>query len=140
VEEVLPSVQPNGKLPLSELAITILKENSTAHYDNIRALWHIGDEVLKAREIVPSGSWRKELSECAAMAGVHPGSLDDAARAAKAFPTEDRECVLSSFASAGTPLTRSHVVVLSRMTRARRTRAIETMLRAPCSVADLRSL
>ncbi len=126
--------------PLRELVTTIVKEKATAHYGSIRALWCIGDQLLKVKQIATPGSWRKIVAQCATTAGVHPGSLDDAARTATAFPSDARECLLTCFADAVTQLTRSHVIALSRMTPARRRRAIEAMLHSPCSVANLRSL
>jgi hypothetical protein len=124
---------------LAEAVATIVRERHVANYESIRALWRTGDCVLHLRRLAPRGKWRSLLTRCARQAGVHPASLDDAARAATAYRASERDRLLAIFELSNVSLTRSHVVLLSRLTPWRRPHAIERMLQSPCSVGELRS-
>ena len=116
----------------------ILAARNAADQEAIRALWRIGDAVVRLRKHASSGKWRQLLSACAESAGLHPGSLDDAERCALAFPVPEREQLLAKFSEARSPITRSHVVTLARLPRRDRTSAIDHLLRGQCTVAQLR--
>lgn len=118
---------------------TILTERRAADEESIRSLWRVGDAVLELRATVPAGSWRRVLADCAARVGMHPASLDDAARAAFAFPPNDRRRTLALFAQSRTVVTRSHVIAMARVTPLRRRHAMYDLLNEARSVQELRS-
>jgi hypothetical protein len=117
---------------------TILRAKHAAGHEGIRFLWSVGDAVVALRDQHGSNDWRKTLARCGEGVGMHPSSLDDAARAARAFPLAAREPLLRRFEGSGKPLARSHVIVLARATPAQRATGIDALLFAPMSVSELR--
>jgi hypothetical protein len=114
----------------------ILRERRTVDHESIRSLWRIGDAVLELKRQAEAGEWRRVLDECAEVVGMQSATLDDAARAAIAFPDEQREETLALFAQSNAPLTRSHIITLARATPALRARAIDALLEAALDGAE----
>jgi|SRR5579872_1276546 len=117
----------------------IAREKCTRDLDAIRALWRIGDIVNSLRATVAHGSWRATLALCAARVGVHPKSLDEAARAATAFPASKRDDLIRGFVATGRSVQPSHIVALARVSPARRARGLEALRSSALSVRELRS-
>jgi hypothetical protein len=117
---------------------TIAREQRYRNFEALRSLWRIGDALLGLQRLARARSWRHTLEECARCLGVAAASLDDALRAARAFPPMDRDVLLRSFEEARAAITQSHVVELARVAPRPRARGIEELLRAPHSTRDLR--
>src|SRR5579859_7121903 len=93
----------------------------------VHSLWRVGDGVRRLRSVVRRGGWSEALVACGARAGVHPSSLDEAARAARAFGTSERRRLCVRVEGGATDLTPSHVLALARVPRETRALAIEAM-------------
>ena len=100
----------------------------------------MGDGVRRLRTCVEAGIWREVIDACASRAGIHTSSLDEAARAAEAFPAALRAEIRERFERARVELTASHVIALARVTPAKRKKGIDALLRERHSVRELREL
>lgn len=125
-------------LILQSAANAIVRSRIRYTLRSVVLLWEIGDIVLFLRELADPGSWRRMLTEVSAAVGVHPASLDEAARASAAFPPSVREKILARFDSAKVSLTPSQVILLARAAPSRRNRGLELILANHCSTGDLR--
>jgi hypothetical protein len=136
----MPRIEPkDGGDQLRATIATILQEKRSAGYEGVRSLWRIGDAVAKLRMRAGAAAWRRVLRHCSEEVGLHPASLDDAARAARAFPRASRAGLLRRFEESGAPMTRGHIIALARATPARRAQGIEALLGEPQSVRRLRT-
>jgi hypothetical protein len=104
------------------------------------SLWRVGDGVLRLKTTVGAPSGGRTLALCAARAGVHASSLDEAARASERFGRDGREALFQRIEDAGAEITPSHVVLLARATPRQRKIGLEALLRRAYSVRELRGL
>ncbi len=106
----------------------------------MHSLWRIGDGVCRLKEVVARGGRRTALKICAKRVGVNAFWLDEAARAARAFGSEERRSLVRRFETSLTELSPSHVIELARAPPSQRRRAVELLIREPHTVRELRSL
>jgi hypothetical protein len=124
---------------VGKLAATIAREQRHRHFEAVRSLWRTGDAIRCLRDATGGGTWRSVLRLCALDAGVHPATLDEAARASQAFPVSERERLLARYDQAGALLTASHVIELARKPPRLRAKGIEILLRTRISTRELRA-
>jgi hypothetical protein len=127
------------KAEFEQIVTLIIQERRRRSFEAVRSLWRIGDSVRRLKAIAETGRWRRTLEECAARVGVHVGSLAEAARAAEAFKSSERNALRVRFERAGAELTPSHVIELTRASGPQRARGVEALLQNAYSIRGLRA-
>lgn len=138
IREGRPMQGTNQKEGFARVVDLIAREQRNRGFEAVRSLWRTGDALTVLREIAGPQNWRRALHECARSVGVTPASLDEAIRAARAFPEGQREALLRHFEDAHATLTPSHAIELARVTPRQRARGIEALLCTPHSIRQLR--
>jgi hypothetical protein len=117
----------------------ILREQRKKAFAAVQSLWRIGDAVRRLKGRLDDEPWRDVLDTCAKRVEMHTSSLEEAARAAEAFPRRLRVDLRETFERARVELTASHVVVLARVTPKQRKQGIDALLNKRYSVRELRA-
>ncbi len=121
------------------LVKVILREQRRKAFASIQSLWRIGDAVLRLKKRLDAGASRDVLDSCATRVEMHASSLDEAARAAEAFPRRRRIELRETFERSRVEITASHVVELARVTPRQRKQGIDALLSKRYSVRELRA-
>jgi hypothetical protein len=127
------------QVAIEDAAHLIRSEQRKKAYEGVESLWRIGDVVLWLHDTASPGQWRSTLNRLACLAGLHPKYLDDAALAARAFPSRARRELLTRFEAYSMPLSPSHVIELARTNPVRRIRGVEALLHSSLSTRELRN-